>query len=441
MGRFGRCLAAMLLLLGAAQWGWGQLNGALAAGSSAGSVATGGAVVAGTGSVLDAVEVNPAGLAGLDKPALELGGVGALAYGQFTNSVDPSGQLRGNAGAFGYGAFGFRIGESAWRGALAATPEDLIRVSWRYADPPGTAGASYGLQTNRSKLLAVRPSFSLARSFGPHWTAGGTLGLIYNQNTLQAPFIFQEQPQLRGLKVLLNLKAMGWGWNGAAGAQWQPVSRARFGVSWKSAAAVQSHGSATGTAAAQFAALGLAVDPNFRYGAEVDVRLPQSAAAGIDLQAWKHTHLRAEGDWTGWHDAFRALPVKLTGGTNPVINTVAGSNAVEDVIPLAWRNQGGIRLGMERPAGERWAVRGGYAFQSDPVPSATLTPLTAAILRNTFAAGGGWKHERLGIDAAYQAQLPATRGVGQSALLAGEYDNSRVRVWTQIVTVTTRVAF
>ncbi len=86
-------------------------------------------------------------------------------------------------------------------------------------------------------------------------------------------------------------------------------------------------------------------------------------------------------------------------------------------------------------------MRGGYAFQSNPVPSATLTPLTAAILRNSFAAGGGWKHSRLGIDAAYQAQLPAEQNVGKSGLLAGEYDNTHIRVWTQIVTVTTRVAF
>ncbi len=190
MGRWW-CLAAVLLVAG--QRGWAQLNGALATGASAGAAASGGAVVAGTDSVLDAVEVNPAALAKLDKSALELGGVGALASGQFANSVDPNGQLRGNAGAFGYGALAYRIGESAWRGALAVTPEDLIRVSWRYLDPPGTAGASYGLQTNRSKLLAVRPSVSLARRLGPHWAAGGTLGLIYNQNTLQAPFIFQQQ--------------------------------------------------------------------------------------------------------------------------------------------------------------------------------------------------------------------------------------------------------
>ena len=429
------------MALGSALTGWGQLNGALAAGGSAEAVATAGAVAAGTGGILDAVEGNPAALADLSSAALELSGLGSLGFGQFTNTVDTHGKLRGNAGAIGYGALGLRLRQSPWRAAVAITPEDLIRVSWLYADPPGTAGASYGEQTNRSELVALRSSATVARTLGRHWAAGATLGLVYNQNTLSAPFIFQQQPQLRGLKVLLDLRAAGFGWNGAAGTQWQMNRRMRLGLAWKSATAVQSHGNVTGTASAQFAALGLAVDPLFRYRGEVDVRLPESAALGVDLLTWKRTRVKAEGDWTGWHDAFRSLPVKLSGGTNATINAVAGSDAIEDVIPLGWRNQGGFRLGVERPAGERWAVRGGYAYGSDPVPSATLTPLTAAVLKNTVAAGAGWRSGRFGMDAAYQAALPATRSVGKSGLLAGEYDNSRVRVWTQSVTVTTKVVF
>ncbi len=425
----------------AAAAAWGQLNGALAAGGSAGAVASGGAVVAGTGGVLDAVEVNPAGLAGLDRATVETSGLGSLGFGDFANKVDANGRLRGNAGAIGYGALGVRLRRSPWRAAFALTPEDMIRVSWLYTDPPGTAGASYGLQTNRSKLAALRGSATVARTLGQHWAAGATLGLVYNQNTLRAPFIFQQQPQLKGLKVLVDLQAQGFGWNGAAGGQWEPSRRVRLGLAWKSGTAVQTHGEVSGTASAQFAALGLAVDPTFHYQGEVDVRLPQSAAVGVDCEAAKRVRIKAEGDWTGWHDAFHNLPVKLKDGTNAVINTVAGSSAIKDVVPLGWHNQGGLRLGVERPVGERWAMRGGYAYQTDPVPSATLTPLTAAVLRNTVAAGVGWRGGRLGIDAAYQAALPASRRVGKSGLLAGEYDNSRVHVWIEGVTLTTKMVF
>jgi len=78
---------------------------------------------------------------------------------------------------------------------------------------------------------------------------------------------------------------------------------------------------------------------------------------------------------------------------------------------------------------------------NNPVPSSTLLPLTAAIMQNAIATGAGWSHGRWRYDAAYQAQLPATQSVGKSAILAGEYDNSRVRVSTQSLTLTARVKF
>ncbi len=42
---------------------------------------------------------------------------------------------------------------------------------------------------------------------------------------------------------------------------------------------------------------------------------------------------------------------------------------------------------------------------------------------------------------AYQAQLPANQSVGTSSILAGEYSNSKVRVWTQSLVLTTRFKF
>jgi hypothetical protein len=46
---------------------------------------------------------------------------------------------------------------------------------------------------------------------------GVTLGVVYNRNDLHAPYIFQQQSSLAGLKVLLNLTTRGYGWNGGAG--------------------------------------------------------------------------------------------------------------------------------------------------------------------------------------------------------------------------------
>ncbi len=65
--------------------------------------------------------------------------------------------------------------------------------------------------------------------------------------------------------------------------------------------------------------------------------------------------------------------------------------------------------------------------------------MTAAIMQNTVSGGTGWSRGRWTCDGAYQAQLPATQSVETSSILAGEYSNSKVRVWTQSVVITTRL--
>jgi long-subunit fatty acid transport protein len=316
-----------------------------------------------------------------------------------------------------------------------------MRANWHYVDAPGTAGVTYGYQTQEDQIIAVRPSLGAARTFGPKWSAGATLGIAYNQNDLHAPYIFQQQPQLAGLKVLLNLTTRGYGWNGSAGVQWQPSSDLRMGLAWKSGTTIHTQGEATGSASALFNALGITASPLYSYHAQVMNHLPQAFDAGIRWRMDRHLTWVFEGDFTAWGQAFQQLPVTLTGGTNATINSVVGSNAFNDSVPLHWSNQGTFHGGIEAPVGESWTLRGGYSYATNPVPNATLTPLTAAIMQNGIAGGAGWTHNHWQYDAAYLAQLPSTQSVGQSGLLAGEYSNSRVMVWIQSVTLTARVKF
>jgi long-chain fatty acid transport protein len=421
--------------------GHAQVTGALGSGVSAAAAARGGAMAAAQDSSLDAMEDNPAALAAIRAPQLELSGIASFGSGSFQNSVDSHGTLHGASGALPYGSFAAPLGTSRLAAAIALTPEMLSRVDWHYLDPPGTAGVTYGEQTNKSKIVAVRSSAGIAAALGKKWSAGATVGLVYNTNTLNAPYIFQEQPQLAGLKVLLDLDTSGFGWNGSAGAQWQPSSRLRFGGAWKSGSRIQSHGNANGNAYALFSVLGITADPTFHYQAEVDNHLPQAVSGGLDWKQNRRLHWELEGNWTDWHRAFRVLPVKLKDGTNATINSVVGSNTFRDDIALHWHSQGAAHAGIESPLSKNWTFRAGYAFMSDPVPSKTLTPLTAAILRHSLATGAGWTRGKWIFDGAYQVQLPASQSVGQSALLAGEYDNSHLRVMEQSLTLTARINF
>jgi len=410
-------------------------------GLSAAAEARGGALASQRGDPLDAVEGNPAGLAGITSRTLEAGTVGVFGSGSFQNSVNSNGRMGGVVGAMPFGAFATPLRASHWTVSAAFTPELLMRANWRYVDAPGTAGVTYGLQTNETQIIALRSSVGAARTFGSKWSAGGVLGLVYNTNNLNAPYIFQQQQQLAGLKVLLNLQTHGYGWNGNAGFQWQPNSRMRLGVAWKSGTTIHTNGTASGTASALFTALGITSDPTFQYQTQVLNHLPQAFDAGFSWKANRHMIWQAQGDFTAWGQAFQQLPITLTGGTNTTINSVVGADHFNDAVPLHWSNQGAFHAGAEIPVHEAWTVRAGYSYMTNPVPSSTLLPLTAAIMQNSLATGAGWSHGRWHYDAAYQAQLPSTESVTKSAILAGEYDNSRVRVSTQSLTLTARVKF
>jgi long-subunit fatty acid transport protein len=410
-------------------------------GLSASTLARGGALAAQTGSPLDGVEGNPAGLAGIAAPTLEVGAVGVFGAGSFQNSVNSDGRMGGVVGAMPFAAFATPLGASHWTASAAFTPEILMRANWTYLDAPGTAGVSYGLQTNETQIVAVRSSLGVARTFGSKWSAGAIVGLVYNTNNLNAPYIFQQQPQLAGLKVLLNLQTHGIGWNGNAGVQWQPGSRIRLGVAWKSGTTIHTTGTASGSASALFSALGIASDPSFQYRSQVLNHLPQAFDAAVAWKMNRHWTWQAEQDFIAWGQAFQQLPVALSGGTNATINSVVGSTSLDDAVPLHWNNQVGLHAGFEAPLSERWTLRAGYSYTTNPVPSATLLPLTAAIMRNAVATGAGWTHHRLRLDAAYQCQLPSSASVGKSGLLAGEYSNSRVRLTLQSITATARLNF
>lgn len=419
-----------------------QVNGELSNSLSSRSASLGGATVASPVSALEAMQGNPAGLTGLRGRSLDLSVTSLFTTGSFVNSVSNNGSIRGYAGTMPYGSFATPLGSGRWTLGIAVAPETAMSADWKYIDPPGgLGGTSYGLQQNKSAILTLRSAAGLGYTVNRRLAIGGTVGLVYNSNTLHAPYIFQEQPVIAGLKTLLDLHTHGLGWNSSFGAIITPSSSLKLGFAYKTKTSVHSHGDANGNAGAQFATLGAPFRPDFHYDAAVDTKFPQGFSGGISWRAHRHATLSFQGDWINWSSAFDRLPVKLTNGNNADINAFVGSDSMEDVIPLRWRDQGVFGVGIESPVGENVAFRAGYSYATNPVPSATMTPLTAAILQNSIGTGLGYSHGRYNLDFAYRVQLPASQSVGQSALLAGEYTNSRVDVAVQSLTVTSRFHF
>jgi long-chain fatty acid transport protein len=421
-------------------------NGIRTDGVGARAMSLGGADVAWADDPLGALGANPAGLSALRRPEMDAGFVMGLPTGSFKNRVDDDGHLAQRAEFGPEFAIGLPVGSTPLALGIGIVPEAGLSAHWRYDDPPGGLGgkASYGSQANNSAIRVLRSAVAMSVQLSRTVSVGASLGFDYNENELHTPYVFQTQPALRGGKVLLRLETNGWGVNGSAGVMFRPRDDLQFGLSYESSTGVRSHGGASGNAGAQLKSLGgpyALARRDFHYDAEVDTKFPQIVSGGMSWKFHRGWRLALQVDWIDWSGAFDTLPVKLRHGNNADLNGVAGADHLQDNIPLRWRDSFVYRAGLEYALTENFSLRCGYAYGRSPVPDGTLTPLTAVIPEHTLSLGAGYSRGRFRLDLAYQWSLPATRHVGERALLSGEYSDSTTRVGIQWVGLTTSVAY
>ncbi len=405
-------------------------------GIGARSMSMGGADAAYAADPLGAMGANPAGLAFLTSPGLEAGFVGGLPEGSFSK-LGSGGNLHSDFDAAPEAAFAYPIGKLSLGASVA--PLAALDANWTYVDPPGGLGGktSYGLQTDHSEIYVLRSAFGMAYAFTPQISFGASFGVDYNENELQTPYIFQSQPAVKGAKTLLNLKTDGFGFDGQAGFLFKPLPQLQFGLTYQSPFQVKSQGTASGNVGPQF---GVANIP-FTYDADVRNKFPQQITGGVSWKFLPQWRAAAQVEWVDWADAFTTLPVRLSNGSSSTVNGVVGSSSLADNVPLNWKSEFVYRFGLEYEVIPSLFLRAGYCYGGDPVPSATLTPLTAAIMENTFTAGIGYQWKKLNVDLAYQYDIPITRSVGTSGLLSGEYSNSSVDVSVHWVGLTIGYSF
>jgi len=406
-------------------------------GIGARSMSLAGSEVAVAEDALGSMSANPAGLAWLKHLELQLGAVGAYAQGSFNNAFNKDAPLNA-LGGFPEFAFALPLGDSPVTIGISSAPDAALSADWHYNDSPGgLGGVSYGAQRYRSEILLQRSALGAAVKLGDKWSLGASVGLVYNKNKLQAPYIFQNTPGVAGAKTLLDLDTDGLGVNADFGVLFRPNEHWQFGLNYRTETSVRSHGHASGDIGPQLA---LPSVP-FNYDAQVNNHFPQAVTAGAAWQFHPQWRLSLQLDWVNWANTFDRLPVHLTNGDSAIINGALGTTTIDDHVPLNWRNSVVYRAGVEYAASESWRLRAGYSYGRSPVPNETLTPLTATINEHTLALGAGWQRGRYNIDFGYQLELPAERNVGVSALRSGEYSNSSVETTVHWLGVTTGVKF
>jgi long-chain fatty acid transport protein len=417
-------------------------NGISRDGVGARSMALAGADASFTEDPLSSMSLNPAGLVYARQPEAALGFLGGFVSGDYQKAGSIRGDLDESFRALPEAALALPVGDRFTLG-ISFVPDSLSLADWRYVDAPGglNGTTTYGLQEHRSQLVLLRSAVGAAIRVHPTFAFGVSIGLLYNENQLRAPHIFQDlQPSAaaNGAKTLLDLETSGFGWNVQIGALYSPLTNLQFSLTYKTEAEVSTDGDATGDPYAQF---GVAPGPlAFHYDANVENTFPQEITAGASWRFHPKWRLAVQVDFLDWSSAFRTLPVRLDNGDNPAVNAVLGSSFQDNVL-LNWKDRVVYRTGVEYALSDDFFLRAGYAYGRSPVPDDTLTPLTAVIMEHTVSAGIGYVTKKWGLDLAWQYDLPTTRDVENSRLRSGEYSNSAVSVSVHRVAVTGRYRF
>jgi len=422
-----------------------QAGGIYGNGNSARSMGMAGADVAWAKDPLSAMTANPAALANLTNYEVDLGAMAGLVDGHFSKPGVSSGDLDTAPQAIPEGAIAVPLKKWPVTIGLSVTPDSTLLANWHYYDPPGglDGTTSYGYQQDESEILVLRSALGAGAKLNSKLSLGFSVGLLYNENRLKAPYTFQNlqssaNPGIGGAdgaKTLLDLQTSGFGWDLQAGLIFAATTNLQFGLAYKSEATVDTTGNANGNPSAQFG-----VSLPFHYDADVENKFPQMVTAGMSWQFHPQWRLALQLDWVNWANAFNTLPVRLSDGNNATVNSVLAAD-FQDGIPLNWEDSFVYRAGLEYAIAENFSLRAGYCYGQNPVPNSTLLPLTAAILEHTISVGAGYSIGRFTFDLAYQYSLPSKENVGSSQILSREYSNSSTEVSAHVLAFTTGIRF
>lgn len=178
-----------------------------------------------------------------------------------------------------------------------------------------------------------------------------------------------------------------------AGVHWQLSSSLRLGAVYRQRFEIPF------STSAQTIVAGEPIDIDLRAAGQFT---PHQVAAGI---AWASEDFTAALDvgwasWSGYPGPYVKVDSRL-----PLVGPVPGQPP-----HVPFRDTISVRAGLESPASEGVAFRGGYGFESSPVPrnQRGVTNLLDGT-KHTIAFGGGYAWQRLRVDAHVQIQLVSTR--------------------------------
>lgn len=143
-----------------------------------------------------------------------------------------------------------------------------------------------------------------------------------------------------------------------------------------------------------------------RSDASAEIQFPQQIAVGYAFRPTPKLKLEVDVEWTDW-DTLNTVQLH---SSNP-----AFANDPNSKIPFHWKSSFFYEAGAEYRLNEMWALRAGYIFSENSVPSGSFSPNLPDSNRHIFSVGAGWAWKHFGLDLTYQYSLSTTRKINGSA--------------------------
>ncbi|HUJ09143.1 MAG TPA: outer membrane protein transport protein [Verrucomicrobiae bacterium] len=270
----------------------------------------------------------------------------------------------------------------------------------------------------QSELIVYDFAPTVAYQFNDHFSLGAGVNFYHGNTDLKFDYLPPSSPYYAFFpQSRSEFMGDGDGIGATVGAMWKINEQHTIGAVYRSPFSINFQGNARNTDAGSFDA---------RADASAEIKFPQEVAVGYAFRPIKKLKLEADVEWTNWENLDN---VRLH-SNNPIITGDPRSN-----IPFHWRDSFFYEGGAQYDLTDHWALRAGYIYSENSVPTSTFSPVLPDSNKHIFSAGFGYDSKgkavlfskaALRIDVAYQYTLALDRnvGTGVSPLVDGKWESS-----------------
>lgn len=265
----------------------------------------------------------------------------------------------------------------------------------------------YLVTTARLEVLNIQPT--VAYQVNDHLSLGAGLDVYYGDTALNRKINASPFPDGR-----LHFDGNGFGLGATAGLLWKITEQHAIGITYHSPFAIKFQGT------------GILDTPasNNQQPSHATIQFPQSIKGGYAFRPIPKLKLEADIEWINW-DTLNSLILRSSGPLNGA------------AIPFNWKDSLYYEFGTQYDLTDHWALRAGYIYSVNTVPTSTFSPSVPDSNRQVFSGGFGYSTPRYNIDLVYQYSLSEVRNVnlahnGTAASGTWHSDDNAVMITTSL---------